>query len=532
MLTRRNLLAATAVTAAVPAFGPAVEAATPKGVVVMAKQIDDVISFDPAESYEFTDNECCANIYRRLVAPDHTDNTKVDGDVAASWEISKDGKDFTFKLKQDAVFPSGKHLTAEDAAFSLQRVVLLNKTPGFILTQFGFTKDNVEKLITAPDEHTLKVSLPDPYSPSFFLFCLSANVGSIVEKATVLANQKDNDLGNGWLKTNSAGTGSYKLTQWAASDHITLDANPHASVTPKVKRIAIRHVTDPSAQLLMLQKGDADIVRDLTPDQLKQIATSKEFKLTSSGQGTSMYLAMNKATTPEFAKPQVVQAVKWAIDYEAIAREITPNAWVVRQGFLPQGLPGALLDNPFKRDVAKAKALLAEAGLPNGFSCKMDMISAAPNSDIAQAVQANLKDVGIIIELLPGEQRQVITKFRARQHQMTMLYWGTDYFDPNSNAQAFCANPDDSDSSKLKILAWRDHFFDPELTKMVDEATRELDSAKRIKMYQEMQRLSRERAPFAMMLQKIASAVLGKGVSGFTVGPLPDYTKYATIEKA
>ncbi|MBV9538101.1 MAG: ABC transporter substrate-binding protein [Acidisphaera sp.] len=532
MLTRRTLLAASAATAAAPSAFSTARAATPKGVIVMAKQIDDVITFDPAESYEFTDNECCANIYRRLVSPNHSDNTKVDGDLAQSWDVSSDGKEFTFHLKQDAVFASGKPLTAEDAAFSFQRVVMLNKTPGFILTQFGFTKDNVEKLITATDDHTLKLSLPEPFAPTFLLFCLSANVGSIVEKATVLANQKNNDLGNDWLKTHSAGAGSYQLTQWIASDHITLDANPHALVVPKTRRIAIRHVADPSAQLLLLQKGDADIARNLTPDQLKQVQGNKELTMVSSGQGTSLYLAMNEKTVPEFSKPQVRQAIKWAIDYDAIATQITPNAWEVRQGFLPQGLPGALPNNPFKRDVAKAKQLLAEAGVANGFSVQLDTVSAAPYGDIAQAVQANLADIGIKVELVPGEQRQVITKTRARTHQMVILYWGTDYFDPNSNAQAFCANPDDGDNSKLKILAWRSHFVDPELTKMVDDAVHELNGEARIKMYEDMQRLSQERSPFAMMLQQIATAALGKGVSGFALGPLPDYTRYADVEKA
>jgi peptide/nickel transport system substrate-binding protein len=161
----------------------------------------------------------------------------------------------------------------------------------------------------------------------------------------------------------------------------------------------------------------------------------------------------------------------------------------------------------------------------------MDVISSAPSSDIGQALQANLAEIGIKVEILPGEQRQVITKTRARTHQLALLYWGTDYFDPNSNAQAFCANPDDGNDSKLKILAWRSHYVDPELTKMVDEATHELDSEKRVEMYETMQRIFRERAPFAMMLQKVGSAVLGKNVEGFVIGPLPDYTRYATITK-
>ncbi len=532
MLTRRSLLEAAVSPVILSALGgvEAARAATPHDIVVMAKQIDDIISFDPAESYEFSNNEADGNIYRRLVAPDHADTTKVIGDAAKSWTISPDGKVFTFKLRPDVVFPSGKAATAEDAAFSLQRVVKLNKTPGFIITQFGFTKDNVETLIKAVDPDTLHFELPTQQSSSFVLFCLSANVGSIVEKATVLANEANGDIGNTWMKTHSAGAGGYQLSSYAASDHVTLDANPHSGIRTATRKIIIRHVADPSAQLLMLEKGDADIVRNLTPDQLKTVRDNPDFHITSSPQSSQIYIAMNQAV-PDLAKPQVRQAVKWAIDYESIATNITPSSYVVSQSFLPVGLPGALTSKPFHKDVGKAKALLAEAGLADGFSVDMDCPSVQPYADIAQAVQADLAAVGIKVNLLIGDTKQVITKTRARQHQMAMLYWGTDYFDPNSNAQAFCANPDDSDASKLKILAWRSHFVDKELTAMVEAAAKELDSAKRVAMYQKMQVLSQERAPFVMMLQAISNGVLGKGVSGFVIGPLPDYTKYYNIAK-
>jgi peptide/nickel transport system substrate-binding protein len=530
MLTRRSLLKATAGGPIAVSAMPSARAATPPGLIVMAKQIDDIISFDPAESYEFSNNEVDGNVYRRLVAPDHADTTKVTGDAAAAWTVSNDGTIFTFTLKPDVVFPSGKPATAEDAAFSLQRVVKLNKTPGFIITQFGFTKDNVDTLIMAIDPYTLHFELPTAQSTSFVLFCLSANVGSIVEKATVMANEANGDLGNAWMKSHSAGAGGYQLTSYAASDHVTIDANPHSGIKTASRRIIIRHVADPSAQLLMLQKGDADIVRNLTPDQLKTIDGDRDFHVTASPQSSQIYIAMNQ-NVPELAKPQVRQAVKWAIDYEAIAKNITPNSYVVSQSFLPAGLPGALTDKPFHKDVAKARSLMAEAGLADGFSVSMDCPSVQPYADIAQAVQADLAAIGIRINLLIGDTKQVITKTRARQHQMAMLYWGTDYFDPNSNAQAFCANPDDSDASKLKILAWRSHFVDPELTAMVEAAAKELDSAKRVAMYQKMQALSQERAPFVMMLQAISNAVQGRGVSGFVIGPLPDYTKYYNIAK-
>src|SRR3954453_21293308 len=116
MLTRRSLIAATAAGPVAAGFAPTARAATPRDIIVMAKQIDDIVSFDPAESYEFSNNEVDANVYRRLVGPDPDDGTKVVGDAAASWTVSPDGRVFTFVLKPDVIFPSGKAATAEDAA--------------------------------------------------------------------------------------------------------------------------------------------------------------------------------------------------------------------------------------------------------------------------------------------------------------------------------------------------------------------------------------------------------------------------------
>ena len=134
-------------------------------------------------------------------------------------------------------------MTANDAAFSLQRVVKLNKTPGFIVTQFGFSPDNVEKMIRALDDYTLEMKLPnEAEATSFVLYCLSANVGSVVDTKTVMANQTNGDLGNTWLKSHTAGAGPYKLTEWAASDHVIIDTNPNAAEKALMRRIVIRHV--------------------------------------------------------------------------------------------------------------------------------------------------------------------------------------------------------------------------------------------------------------------------------------------------
>jgi peptide/nickel transport system substrate-binding protein len=532
MLTRRHLFVTTAAGIAASSATPPSKAATPANILVMARAIDNIVgAFDPAESYETSNNEACGNMYRKLILPDPKDANKLVGDLAESWQVSPDGLLFTFQLRRGVKFDSGNELTAEDAAFSLQRAVRLNKTPGFILTQFGWNADNVEKMIQAAGDHTLQLTLPALQAPTFVLYCLSATIGCVVEKARALANQTNNDLGNAWLKLHSAGAGSYRLVEWHASDHIIMEANPHAEVKPRIPRVVIRHVAEPASQLLQLEKGDVDIAGNLNADQLKAVAKSPDFDISKIDQLNSLYLGLN-ASLPQFQKIEVRQAIKWAIDYDAIADNITPNVWGVWQTFLPKSAPGSIPDRPFKKDVAKAKALLAAGGYPDGFDVVLDYYSHSPFAEIAAAIQHDLAAVGIKAQLLAGETKQVTTKMRARQHQITLMIWFPDYLDPNSNAQAFNANPDDSDGARLKLPAWRCHFFDKELTAAVDSAVKELDPEQRLELYAKMQRDAMERSPFVFLLQSAEVWTARKGVSGVRLGLMPDYTEYGSITKS
>jgi len=530
MLTRRTLMAGGAGIAAAPFSGHWSHAATPAGVIVMGKSIDDLVALDPQQAYEFTSIEVGVNIYRKIVSPDLNNLTKIGPDLAEHWEVSSDGKTFTFHLTKDARFPSGKPMTSADAEFSLHRAVTMNLTPGFILTQFGFTKDNVAQLIRTTDPHTLVMELPKPAATSFVLYCLSAEVGGVVEKETALANQVNNDLGNQWLNSHSAGNGPYQLTSFQADDHIILDANPHASTPPATKRIFIRHVKEPAEQLLLVQRGDIDIARDLTSDQLRASAGDANLHRFASPTTNQMYIAANAGYAP-FAKPQVLQALKYAIDYDGIQKNIVPDTYIVNQAFEPTMILGAVTANPFKHDPAKAKELLAQAGYPQGFAATLDYVATKPFSDIAEAIQSDLAAVGIKVSLLGGVGKQVITKMRARQHQLLMNQWFPDYFDPNSNAQAFNSNPDDSDNSPMKIIAWRCHFFNKQVTDEVAQAAAELDTEKRIALYHRIQQQAWDSSPIAFMLQQKNVAVARKNVTGFHLGPQSDFIRYDQTRK-
>ena len=530
MLTRRALMATGAAAATAPLGATRAHAATPANTLVMAWQIDDIISFDPAQGYEFGDIEAGANIYRKLVTPDLENLSKMGPDLAEKWEVSSDGKTFTFHLTQNSRFASGKPVTAQDAEFSLHRVVTLNLTPGFIITQFGFTKDNVAKLIRATDPHTLVIELPKPAATSFVLYCLSANVAGVVEKAVAMEHQEKDDLGNKWLTSHSAGSGPYQLTAWQADDHVILDANPHAAVAPLLKRVFVRHVKESAEQLILLQRGDIDIARNLDSDQLKSIGNDANLHSFKSPTTNQMYLAANEGYAP-FSKQEVRQALKWAIDYQNIQKNIVPSTYIVNQGVQPTTMLGAVNTNPFKYDPAKAKELLAKAGYPNGFDATLDHFSEHPFADIAAALQANLGAVGIKVSLQAGTRKQVLTKMRARQHQLLMNEWFPDYFDPNSNAQAFSSDPDDSDNSKLKIIAWRCHFNNKQLTDEVEQAAAEIDTAKRVALYHKMQQENWDDSPIAFMLEQTNVAVARKNVTGFHLGPQSDFIRYGKTKK-
>ena len=221
LLSRRGLVAAAASTLM---LGTA-WAATPKDTLVVAFGFDDIITMDPAEVFEISASEVMGNTYDRLVRLDTSDPSKLINDIAKSWTVSADGKTFSFELKPGLKFASGNPLTAEDVAFSLQRAVLLDKSPAFILTQFGFSKANVKDKIKATGPLSLTLETDKAYAPSFVMNCLTADVGAVVDKKLVLANEVAGDLGYAWLKTHYAGSGPLKLREWRANEVVALERN-------------------------------------------------------------------------------------------------------------------------------------------------------------------------------------------------------------------------------------------------------------------------------------------------------------------
>jgi peptide/nickel transport system substrate-binding protein len=199
---------------------------------------------------------------------------------------------------------------------------------------------------------------------------------------------------------------------------------------------------------------------------------------------------------------------------------------VVHQAFLPRGFLGAIEDQPYALDVEKAKALLNEAGLENGFTVTMDTINSSPVIDIAQAIQASFAEAGVELEIIPGDNRQTLTKYRARNHDIYIGRWGPDYQDPHTNADTFASNPDNSDAGPVGKLAWRNAWDIPEMTARTEAAVLEQDTAKRAQMYEELQREHQEVSPFVIMFQDIELIAERANVQDMIWGPSFDDNRY------
>jgi peptide/nickel transport system substrate-binding protein len=541
-LRPRFWLAGVALSALLVAGAPIVTyAATPADTLVEGFAIDDIISVDPAEAFELSTAEVTGNTYDLLVRLDLSDTSKVKGDLAESWTVSDDGLTYTFKLRPGLKFASGNPLTAADVAWSFERVVKLDKSPAFILTQFGLTPDNVAEKAKATDDTTFVFTVDKSYAPSFVLNCLSATVGSVVDKKLVSEHLKamtpsddykyDNDFGNEWLKTHSAGSGVFTLREWRANEAVVMDRNDNYNgEKAKLARVIYRHMKESSGQRLALEAGDIDVARNLEPNDLEAVAKNDEIVTTSAPKGTVYYISLNQKNET-LAKPEVRQAFKYLVNYDAIGSTLIKGIGEIHQTFLPKGVLGELDENPFKLDVAKAKELLEKAGLKDGFSVTMDVRSSQPVTGIAESIQQTAGQAGIKIEIIPGDGKQTLTKYRARNHDIYIGQWGQDYFDPNSNAQTFASNPDNADTGKVATLAWRNAWDIPELSKQTEAALLEKDSAKRADMYKDLQQKVLDTSPFVIIYQQIEVAAIRNNLKGFKLGPSFDTNFVGPISK-
>jgi peptide/nickel transport system substrate-binding protein len=500
-------------------------------MLVIANRIDDITTIDPAQSFEFAGSDVSRNIYNKLVNFDPLNlDAGYQADLAESWTVSEDGRTITFTMREGVKFHSGNPVRAEDVEFSLRRVVTLNKTPSFILTQFGFTAENVGETIVA-DGNTVSITTDKRYATSFVLNCLTATIGGIVDKEVVMANEVDGDLGNAWLATNSAGSGPYVLQGWKPNESVTLVSNPdYYGGAPAMERVIVRHVQESATQRLMLERGDIDVARNLNPEDIAGARAADGVAIDDELRGRLMYISVNQKHEL-LAKPEVRQAIKYLVDYEGMQNSFLKGQYAIHQNFLPRTYLGAVDENPFSLNIEKAKELLASAGV-GPFEIEVGVREAQERIEIAQSLQNTFAQAGITLNITVGTAKAILGRYRARELGMYMGAWGPDYPDPHTNAGTFAYNPDNSDEAKATgLLAYRNAWDTGGLTEKVAAAVVESDRDTRAKMYGDIQAEFRDIAPFAVLFQKIEQTGRNEAVKNLNLGGAITAVSYWPVTK-
>ncbi|NIY92044.1 ABC transporter substrate-binding protein, partial [Vibrio diazotrophicus] len=267
-------------------------AKTPNNTLVVAQSLEDVTSLDPAQGFELTSVQSFNNLYQRLLQSNPSDPTKLEPTLAESWTAEKHS--LTFTLKEGAAFASGNPVRPEDVIFSLERVVKLNLAPSFILTQLGWNKDNVTNLITKVSDNQVKIAWDMDVGPQFVLSLLTAPVASIVDEKTVSAHEENGDLGHAWLNMNSAGSGPFKIKKYLPHQILMMEANTSSPAgAPGMKYVLLKNVPDAATRQLLLEQGDADMVRNLGTDQYFSLQGKPGIKTLNLPYASLYYLMFN-----------------------------------------------------------------------------------------------------------------------------------------------------------------------------------------------------------------------------------------------
>ena len=382
--------------------------------LIFASDLTDIITLDPAVAYEFSGIQAEGSIYETLTTFT-AGQEGVQPLLAESWEITEEGDMhvLTFKLNANATFASGNPVTAQDVVYSWGRAMDINKSPAFLLIDVGqVTKENM----SAPDAQTFVVKIPNTVSPQVFLSIITFTVAGVVEQAVVEANAGD-DMGSAWLNDNSAGSGPYVLGSWEREVQVVLNANPNYwGEAPMMKRVIMTNVTEAANRQAAIETGDADIVQDLAPEQKAALEGNPDVQIISADNTQLIHIGMN-ASVPPFDNADLREAVRYAINYEEIIALAGGDAKLVQE-IIPAGFLGHTGQIPFTQDIEKAKELLAQAEMPDGFEVTALVPADFPAGPIdfptlATKVQSDLAEVGITLNLQQLQVSELLNIYRG-----------------------------------------------------------------------------------------------------------------------
>lgn len=435
--------------------------------------------------------------------------------LAEKWDVSSDGKVYTFYLRKGVKFHDGSPWNADAAIAEIDRVTNKNneyyvlKPEGvhsFSESTWGLVKDK-QKV----DDYTIKVTLSEPFAP--FLTSIGMVWSGMVSPASVKQY--------GFKVTDHpVGTGPYKLTEWVRNDHLTVEANPdYWGAKPKINKIIFRVVPEASVRLLKLEQGEVQIVADVGPDDYPRIQNNKDLKLVTQPGLTVNGFVLVVDQAP-FNDVRVRQAVNYAVNKDEMNKFLYKDAAITSATLIPPILLGYPKDiQPYPYDPEKAKKLLADAGYANGFTanalCYENPRGYNPvGIKMAVAIQEYLAKVNIKLNLQTLEWGAFLDKRRSKDnHDIGMAGWSGD----NGDSDNFFYELLSTATIPVGNTA---HYSNPKLDDILKQARTTTDIEQRRKLYEQASYIVHDDAPWLFVNHTIQVRATRANVDGFALNPL------------
>lgn len=355
------------------------------------------------------------NVYDRLVK--HGMKTDANGtsvydisvmepELATSWEISDDGTLYTFNLRKDATFHDGSGVTAEDVRWSFERAIAAG---GFPAIQMGASYFLESSQFTALDDHTFQIQMPTPNK--YVMANLTVPIPVIVNKDLALQHATEDDpYAFEWTSRNDAGGGAFKVAKWSSGNELVLQRfdNWKSGPLPKMKTVVYRQISAAGTRRALLEKGDADVSIDLPPKDFSEMDAANDVNVVGVPvQSSVVYVEMNTKQAP-FDNELIRKAIAYALPYDDIMatayyQRAIPMYGAKEASEYPPVWP---TPSPYYTDLEKSKALLAEAGYPDGFKTELyyDISRGTIREPMAILIKEQLAEIGIdvTIQKVPG----------------------------------------------------------------------------------------------------------------------------------
>ncbi|MFW6115163.1 MAG: ABC transporter substrate-binding protein [Thermodesulfobacteriota bacterium] len=483
---------------------------------------EKVIDMDPANAYDFHTWEIFYNIYQGLLDYE-PGTTKLIPGLAASYEISEDGKEYTFKLREGLTFSDGTPFTADAVKWSIDRVISLKGDPSWLVTDFV---DHVEVM----DSHTVKFVLKNPvaYFPSLVASVPYYPVNPNVYPEDSIA-RSPSELKGGKL----VGLGSYNVVSFKRDEEIVMEANPDFyGEKPKTDRIVIRYFADATTMRLALEKGELDFAfKTINPSDIRDLEKSEKVQ-TIKAQGPYIRYICFLCDSPPFNDRILRQAVAAAINRPVLLDKVFLGQNAPLYSMVPMGMWSHI--DAFKQafgdgNIETAKTLLKSRGYSEARKFSFDLWYTPSHYgdtevDMAAVLKDQLEATGMMeVNVRSAEWATYRDNWTNKVMPAYLLGWYPDYIDPDNYTAAFAGTT----GSKGLGIFFSDPYWD---LKFIDGKTI-TDPDKRTDLYEEIQTLWAYEVPTATIFQGTLYLFAQNDIRGIQLSPTLRFM-YGGIYKA